>query len=281
MDGIVPVHLNCGCWHADILPSFGANLIKLSYNGYDILRSPANMQELKSSPYLFGSPLLFPANRVPDGKFSFDGCKYQLPINEPKCHNHIHGLLYNAPFKVINKSITTLQCVLTNEAKYYPFPFVLTSTFILSEGGITQRWIVLNTGVAAMPISLAFHTTFVAPVQFQVPVDKRYEWDNRFLPTGSMLALNEVERRFLHGAPSEGQTISGYYTSAGATAQIGDFCYQVSSAFDHWTLFNGGGTRGFLCIEPQVGPVNSINSDSIIRLMPKKTMIFETFIGRN
>ena len=91
--------LNAGNWYAKILPDFGMNMISLACGDRHILRSPQNMDTLKKEPYVYGIPLLFPANRVEKGMFTFDGKSYHFPINEPARNNHIHGLMFDAPFR--------------------------------------------------------------------------------------------------------------------------------------------------------------------------------------
>src|SRR6201995_3123546 len=40
-----------------------------------------------------GAPLIPWPNRLADGRYSFDGSHYQLPLTEPGKRNAIHGLL--------------------------------------------------------------------------------------------------------------------------------------------------------------------------------------------
>ena len=43
--------------------------------------------------------------------------------------------------------------------------------------------------------------------------------------------------------------------------------YEASKEFDHWILFNGGGNKGLLCVEPQLGAVNGLNKPDGHRVM--------------
>lgn len=94
--------LRSGRWEAAVAPDFGANLTKLAYDGFPILRSPEREEELLSkSRYVYGNPLLLPPNRTKDGSFCFEGRSYSLPVNEPERSNHLHGLFTDAPFRVV------------------------------------------------------------------------------------------------------------------------------------------------------------------------------------
>jgi aldose 1-epimerase len=76
------VHLRHGDWQADIFPAFGANLIRLAYQGTEILRTPPDLASILGRTILYGTPVLIPANRTANGRFTFNGKNYQLPINE-------------------------------------------------------------------------------------------------------------------------------------------------------------------------------------------------------
>lgn len=246
-------------WEAEILPSFGANVIRLKKNGNDILRSPENGEELKKSPYLYGIPLLFPPNRTKNGEFVFGEGLYRLPINEPSRGNHLHGLLFDAPFTVIEGSSRKVKCVYENRGERYPFCFRMTIGCMLDGNGFTQEVLIENTGDGPMPVQLAFHTTFKEPEEFHLPIGKRWETDDNFIPTGKLGELNRQELEYCNGCNPRGKTISGFYTAEGNRAVVGDFIYTVSENFTQWILFNAGGDKGFLCIEPQSGPVNGLN----------------------
>ena len=66
------VILQAGAWQARVLPDFGMNMVSLTCGDKQILRSPQSMDALKKEPYVYGIPLLFPANRVEKGEFTFE-----------------------------------------------------------------------------------------------------------------------------------------------------------------------------------------------------------------
>ena len=87
--------LRSGRWEAAVAPDFGANLTKLAYDGFPILRSPEREEELLSkSRYVYGNPLLLPPNRTKDGSFCFEGRSYSLPVNEPEPVSYTHLDVY-------------------------------------------------------------------------------------------------------------------------------------------------------------------------------------------
>ena len=273
--------LNAGNWYAKILPDFGMNMISLACGDRHILRSPQNMDTLKKEPYVYGIPLLFPANRVEKGMFTFDGKSYHFPINEPARNNHIHGLMFDAPFRLIEQTRSRVEAIYENKGERYPFPFSMTITDTLTPEGLTRKLYLKNTGDTAMPYTLAYHTSFAEPAVFSVPIGRRFVCNENYIPTGEMAELTAQEQEYHIGTCPKGKKISGFYTAAGHTAYLDNIRFTVSENFDEWVTFNAGGEQGFLCIEPQCGQVNGLNRPGGHRvLLPGETEeFFVSFAG--
>ena len=254
-----PLSLSCGDWLLEVYPNFGMNATRLSYRGEEILRTPEGLAELQEKPYVFGTPLLFPANRTKGARFSFEGEEYTLPLNEPQRGNHLHGLMFDAPFEILEHTENRLVGEYVNLAERYPFPFKITITDSLNDSGYCRELTVENVGKKTMPYTLAYHTTFLER-DFSAPVRERYEVDENYIPTGKMLPLNFQETEYVKGTSPTDKIISGFYTIAGHTARIGKYLYQFSQNFDNLVLYNAQGKEGILCIEPQAGAVNGLNS---------------------
>lgn len=275
------VRLVCQRWEAYVLPTFGANVISLLCEGQPVLRTPQTLDQLKDNPHLYGMPLLFPPNRVKDARFAFEGKPYALVLNEPTRNNHIHGLMADAPFLVLERDDRMVRCLYQNRGKRFPFDFDLEVTIRLEEAGLRQSVCVRNTGIGAMPVALGFHTTFLAPAQLRVPLDRAWEVDEYWIPTGRLRSLSAQETEIVSGCNPNGRRISGFYTMAGQTAQIGRYQYCVSEGYTQWVLFNGGGTQGYICVEPQSGPVNGLNMpDGCRRLESGQSLSFWMEITR-
>ena len=96
-------------WEADILPETGANPVRLTFRGEAVLRPLEDKSVLAVNPFLWGSPILIPANRTDGGRFSFDGREYHLPLNEARLNNNLHGMMYTLAFPTEKKG-TTRRC---------------------------------------------------------------------------------------------------------------------------------------------------------------------------
>ena len=70
-------------WKAEIILSVGSNMLSLidRNTGLNILREPPSMEALKKQPEIYGLPVLIPPNCIYQGKFSWRGRDYSLPVN--------------------------------------------------------------------------------------------------------------------------------------------------------------------------------------------------------
>ena len=265
--------LHNGDWSCAICPRQGANMISLRHKGQPILREPETDADLVNAPVLFGLPLLLPPNRTSGGSFSFDGRVYHLPVNEPAHGNHLHGLIHSAPFQVLSHGETELKTRLINSGEYFPFPFSITISDQLLPTGLLRTLEVVNTGDGDMPLVLGFHATFTQPDTFSVPIGNRWAVNSHHIPTGEKLPLTEEQLTYQEGCKLTGQPVKGFYEALGDTARIGNYLFTVQG-FDQWILFNGDGSGNFLCVEPQLGPVNALGSGDYRRLAPGESYRF-------
>ncbi|MBE6641702.1 MAG: aldose 1-epimerase [Ruminococcaceae bacterium] len=270
--------IKSGDWEARILPEIGANPVKLTYKGEDVLRPLADMDALKINPFLWGSPILIPANRTDGGKFTFEGKEYTLPLNEARLNNNLHGRMYELDFKTERVDDTTLVSTYENKGEAYPFPFTIKVTATVDDGGFSRKFEITNTGSGNMPLTFALHTTFVENGEVMVPLGRAHRRNERHIPLyyGD---LNEMEQSICNGVSPRGLVISGYFTSAHNVAHIGPYSLTVSENFDHWIMYNNDGYQGYICVEPQAGRSNGLNDGGYICLAPGKTEVFTTRIA--
>lgn len=195
---------------AQVLPEVGANCVQFSVPGprglaVDLLHSPTSADELRMSPSRYGVPVLFPfPNRVRQGRYSFQGETYQLPVNSHG--NAIHGLVIAARFRVEAAEATPrgahLRCVIAHadlpSSDGYPFLFRLVLDFYLQETTLTLAVSAVNEGERDMPFGFGIHPYFNMPLaaasrrddcRIAVPVGERWELDETLVPTGRRLPL--------------------------------------------------------------------------------------------
>ena len=150
----------------DIWPELGFNAFRWTVQGVDLLDAdPAFFSELR--PSRSGFPILFPfPNRIRDGRFSWAGKEYALPLNCPKGVHAIHGFALNAAWTPLLPVLTEDHAELAAEfhgGANWPATFSLTVTYRL---GRTTLDIVARVRSFDMPLpmGLGYHPYFrVAP----------------------------------------------------------------------------------------------------------------------
>lgn len=249
-------------FEAEILPEKGADILSLRYQGRDIYFPLKSEKEREKNPFLHGAPLLLPSNRTYEGSFTFEGKKYSLPINEPKNNAHLHGMLYNQPFVVKQYSEKFIEMEYTNNNNIYPFAFYIDVRYEITDLGFEQHYTIKNIGTENMPFTFGLHATFKEPDVFMLPINSCQEKNGHHIPTGRYVDLNNLEKTFISCGKSKNNIISGYYRSCGNIAFLDNLKYTVSDNFDHWVLYNAMGKADLICIEPQCGAVNGLNTDN-------------------
>ena len=289
------VRLLAGGYEAILLPQVGANLISLKYlhEGLEFLRTPDDINAFKSHPQAYGIPILFPPNRIEDGTFTIEETTYHFPINAVKHHNHIHGFLHTRPWivtrmDILNDDAVEVEVVFhadknTDFYQYFPHEFQFTLTYRLSSEGLKQTASVSNKSNRPMPFGLGYHTALKVPFhpesiaddyRILLSIGKRWELNDRMLPTEKQLPLSEDEMLFRgNGRRPFGPPLDNHYRALPMIIRGSSFhgakledrsknlrlIYEVGEKYKHWMIWNASGNDGFICPEPQTWVVNAPN----------------------
>src|ERR1035437_2513416 len=295
--GLDAILLETNVYEAIIVPSVGANLIKL-YNKekqVNILRTPGSeeMETFLSRPQIFGVPLLLPPNRIEDGKYTFAGKNYEYPITIPAQNNYHHGIIKSQPFimtrtRISSDALEVEACYFSNrinQAIYEDFPheFVCKIRFILTDNELTHIITFTNLGTEPMPLGVGYHTLIRLPFskntdksdyKLRLSIGKRWELSDRGLPTGKLFDLTDEESLLRNeGMNPTGKPIEIAFTDEAISdngksyhgailTNIKDnisVYYEVDSQFKHWTLWNNGGEVDWVCPVPQTWAINAPN----------------------
>ncbi|XID95533.1 aldose 1-epimerase [Paenibacillaceae bacterium WGS1546] len=301
------VYLKHGKYSAIVLPGIGGNLISFrdDERGFAFIREPGDedWEAFARKPWLHGVPVLFPPNRYDGGRFTFAGRAYRLPVNEPETGNHLHGFVYLSKWEVADfgsseeSSFVTVRLSFDERHpgyEYFPHRVEMSQTFALTDAGLSHRFDAANASAEAIPFMLGFHTTVNAPfapgsavedMDCGLSIGERWELDERMLPTGKRLPLNEEERRLREGKGNPYfASLDHHYTASpvnGINAMTihdrragAKFVYEAGDGYKHWMVYNGEANGKFFCPEPQTSMVNAPNVDlpakqtGLIRLEP-------------
>jgi len=295
--GIDAVLLETNVYEAILVPSMGANVVKL-YNKekkVDILRTPTEeeVETFLSRPQIFGVPLLFPPNRIEDGTYEFHGKKYEYPITIPDQNNYHHGIIKSQPFTITRTRISSdaleveasfySNCINNAIFENFPHEFVCKIRIILTDNELTHIVSFNNLGTEPMPLGVGYHTPIRLPFskdsnksdyKLRLSAGKRWELSNRSLPTGTLLDLTDEESLLrTDGMSVTGKAIEIALTDEALFENGKPFhgailtnskdnisvYYEVDNQFKHWTLWNNGGEVDWVCPEPQTWAINAPN----------------------
>ncbi|MDR2937303.1 MAG: aldose 1-epimerase, partial [Rikenellaceae bacterium] len=216
------VEMEAGGYEALMIPAVGANMVKLydKEKKVNIFRTPAeaDLEVFGVRAQLFGLPLLFPPNRIEDGKYTYNGKTYRFPITIPNQNNYHHGIIKQQAFTVTRTRVggnyveveASFFSNAVNDAVFCDFPheFECRMYFKLSAAGLEHKVSFINLSDSPMPLGVGYHTPIMVPfaeggraedVLLQLSVGEKWEVNDRTLPTGKLLPLTEEETR-LRGA---------------------------------------------------------------------------------
>lgn len=259
----------------------GAVLRSLTVDGREVLWTFAEDEAPRSS---MGRQLIPWPNRIRDGKYSFDGVDYQLPITEVPRHNASHGLGVGLPWSVVSQS----DDAITQRATIYPqagWPHVLTVeiTHQLSDDGVAVTVNALNDGPTALPYGYGVHPYFAVPegvesAKLRTPFTRRLLVDDRLLPSDLVLAEGEYDL-------TVGVTIGDLFLDTAFTGASGAWEVELTTAASTVTVWADDtlpwcqlfipGSRDAVAVEPMTCGPNAFNPgpthDELIVLQPGET----------
>ena len=292
------IHFAAGGYEATIVPDVGANLIELkdTKRNLNLLRSPNEKVDFKTfseRPQVYGIPVLFPPNRIEDGKLKVGEKEYNLPINEVKNNNYIHGFVKNDKWEIYRMEIkkegtVEIEAVFDyNEShdfyKYFPNSFQFKLIYKLSKEGLEQIFTINNLSKEEIPVAIGYHTAFNVPFnedckkedyRLIASVNKRYEQDERNLPTERIFDLSDNEKLYhTDGICPFGYKIETHYSLKeidvrgrklyGAiiedTKKGLKLIYELGREYKYIVIWNDLGDKDYLCIEPQTWAINAPN----------------------
>lgn len=252
-----------------LIPEWGSNVIRLldKQKNLQLLREPASLSEYHQQPILYGIPILFPPNRIADGRFVFNKHMYQLNVNEPEKQNHIHGFVHDKPWEVVESNHFSVKTRFQSEnfpdvEQQFPHRFILDFTNILDHRSLRQIMQVQNLSTKEMPVGLGYHTTFRCSSVLDVvaPVAKRWQLNERNLPTG---VLQDVSTHI-----SVQSSLDDVFLVNPLLENVLHICdhesgikikYVCDAQFTQWVIYNQDAKSGFICPEPYTWVTNAPN----------------------
>ncbi len=245
-----------------------------------------------------GMPLIPWPNRLRDGRYSFDGEPYQLPLTEPEAGNAIHGLLRWRNWRALERERDRVVMeTRLHPMQGWPFPLDVGIAYSLTDAGLTVETTVTNIGPRICPFGSGQHPYLSAgpgcrldECRLRLTAGTRILTDpDRQLPTGTE-PIHGTDLDFRSPRMLEGVSIDDPFTDLerdhdglawvglsgpdGHTVELWcDQTYRVIQLYTGDTLDTPRRRLG-LAAEPMTCPPNALQSgDGVIRLEPGRTHV--------
>jgi aldose 1-epimerase len=265
----------------EIWPARGFNCFRWTVPDRELLYADPQFLE-GSSPTRTGIPILFPfPNRIRDGRFTWNGKDYQLPINDPQKKNAIHGFACQRPWRIVESGADVVSAWITGEFKgsldapdcrsLWPADYRLRITYRLAPGILRIETMVDNMDCVPLPFGIGFHPYFrIIGTHSTISVPAESYWElEESLPTGSRRLVEGIRnlndwRRF------SDLILDDILTDLSATWGPPGVCYRggilqessleifTSPSFREAVVFTPPHRQAF-CIEPYTCTTDAIN----------------------
>jgi len=172
-----------------VISAVGATVRELTYRGRDLV-VPFDAAQVR--PFYRGALIAPWPNRIADGRYTFDGKEFQVPINEVDRGHALHGLVHWNRWDVVDAlpdRVVLRTAVVPQDG--YPFAIDLLAEYLVDPRGLTGRLTATNIGPSPAPYGCCPHPYLVAGTsplddwQLTVPAATRLEVDERLVPVGT------------------------------------------------------------------------------------------------
>ncbi len=201
-----------GRFRAEVWPHWGLNCLRWQIRQEDghwaDIFYVAPDWEYEPIPTRSGHAVLFPfPGRMREGRFSFQGTEYQLPLNDATRRHAIHGFTPRHRWRIADWNgerdcaFVTGECILADDmpevVHLWPANFKIQVTYRLLGQRLQVEASVTNVDNKPLPFGLGYHPYFRLPgVQdatidqhiLQIPASKLWHCED-LLPTGERRSL--------------------------------------------------------------------------------------------
>jgi aldose 1-epimerase len=247
---------------------YGAHVEQLSLDGEEVIKPSSD-----GVPTHGGAAVLIPyAGRVRNGRYTFEGGVYQLPVG-PEGHAS-HGFAKDTTWEVVEARPASVKLRAQLQGEGYPAILETEITYALGETTFSTDCVVKNVSTSACPLVVGFHPYFLAR-DWTLEAGGgayKYELADTYFPTGKRVPFDigalGPNTRLDSLFEVEGQ-VKLHSPSLTLTLQRRKLPYLI--------LFNGKYAEGIsLAIEPYSGLPDAYNNGiGVTKLEPGATFTCE------
>jgi aldose 1-epimerase len=228
-------------------------------------------------------------NRLRNGRYEFDGKRYQLPLTEPEQHNAIHGLVRWSPWTVTERAAdrVVVQNVIHPQPGY-PFRVALRIDYALSPEELSIRSTATNVGDRPCPYGIGAHpyltvgTPTIDVTTLHVPASTVLLSDGEGIPTGTA-RVEGTPYDFRRPRLIEGTRLDNAFSDlerdGKGVARVAlrhegrGVALWMDEAYRYVMVFSGDPlpdvNRRSLAVEPMTCPPNAFSTgEALVRLQP-------------
>jgi len=148
-------------WTLELRADVGGAVASLRHRDRAVLRpSPPQFRDVLQSASFALVPY---ANRIAHGRFDHGGRSWQLPLNFGAHPHALHGVGWQARWKVISHCPDAIVlCHEHDGGPGWPWPYVAEQRIVLGTDVVTFELTVVSRAEMPMPVGLGFHPAFPA-----------------------------------------------------------------------------------------------------------------------
>ena len=232
-----------------------------------------------------GKVLLPWPNRIRDARYIFEGAEHRVAISEPERDNALHGLVLWANWRPLRHSSDDVSLgYMLHPQPGYPFTLELEVEYRLTAAGIEVTLRATNRGATTAPFGAGFHPyvslagTRLDDARLELPARTRVPVDERLLPTGAPVAIEDTEYDFRRLRPIGALALDTCFGDlergpdglARATLVAGADERAVTVWMDeHFRFIHVYTSRAGVAVEPMTCAPDAFNSgDGLLALVP-------------
>ncbi|HET7339216.1 MAG TPA: aldose 1-epimerase family protein [Candidatus Dormibacteraeota bacterium] len=240
----------------------------------------------------YGQPLIPWPNRLADGRYTFRGHTYQVPLTEPDKGNALHGFARWETWGVLDCDVSRAVLGLDMYPRAgYPFALSVTIEYSVKPKSVSVVTTAVNAGRDPLPYAHGFHpyisvgTSQIDECELQMPAQTWFDTDARQIPIGRRsvkdspydfraprdIASTKLDTAFTDlSRDSDGMARVRLIGNNGREIAVAiDQTYRYVMAFTADTLHDVQRRRRSLGVEPMTAAPNALQSgDGLIVLEP-------------
>jgi galactose mutarotase-like enzyme len=186
------------------------------------------------------------AGRVRNAELDFNNQIFALRTNATP--HSIHGTVFDCPWTVDAHDATSIQ-MSTGTGPDWPFAATVAHHISVAQSFVRCELVI--TAHETMPAQLGWHPWFIQPHHVETSFNSMLRRDKEGITT-----LERIEPV----APPVDDCF--FEPNAWPTIYIGNYAVEIASDCPYWVRYDA--PSGDVCIEPQSGPPNGINSKPLI-----------------